>query len=494
MFAAAPREYAEEYDDPDGVSLTETASARGSQLWRLSEGSKSEKKILPDVRSDIYCLALTLYYLLTGRNPRIRSDREPKTIEDFAIEPIPADKVSAPFAEILEKAMQPDPEQRFRSAAEMLEAVNMLHYNDPRSRRLRRAGKAVSAACCAVFALGMFTAYVGMKRGDAEKTSAAHADEAITLLRNGDRAGALKEALAGLPERNVLFAPEYLAKPQPALSMASRVYDLRGGFTDTMRVKLPAVSSFVRLSPDGKTGAAVCGDKLILYINNYQSYSDSAEIAVKISGIKFKPITGKKLKDARGKLSFTSNGKKYLKPYTRYTVNVTASENGTSLSSEIKLTTAKNAFYSVKSGTTYYSLSNGSMSRQGTLSSMVCRGVLCDRNGMSVSGLGVKDTKAEYVKLMMPVKAGKNENNEQLYTYKNVYVKLSDASRKSVDSIGSSVANYAVKLSNIPNQKYVLCGETFSNSAMRSDCSGLTKECYLKKAATLSISQILRLI
>ena len=238
------------------------------------------------------------------------------------------------------------------------------------------------------------------------------------------------------------------------------------------------------VSPSLKAGA-VCGDKLILYINNYQSYSDSAEIAVKISGIKFKPITGKKLKDARGKLSFTSNGKKYLKPYTRYTVNVTASENGTSLSSEIKLTTAKNAFYSVKSGTTYYSLSNGSMSRQGTLSSMVCRGVLCDRNGMSVSGLGVKDTKAEYVKLMMPVKAGKNENNEQLYTYKNVYVKLSDASRKSVDSIGSSVANYAVKLSNIPNQKYVLCGETFSNSAMRSDCSGLTKECYLKAGCYL---------
>lgn len=219
MFAAEPQEYAEEYDDPDSVSLTETASARGSQLWRLSEGSKSEKKILPDVRSDIYCLALTLYYLLTGRNPRIRSDREPKTIEDFAIEPIPADKVSAPFAEILEKAMQPDPEQRFRSAAEMLEAVNMLHYNDPRSRRLRRAGKAVSAACCAVFALGMFTAYVGMKRGDTEKTSAAHADEAITLLRNGDRAGAVKEALAGLPERNVLFAPEYLAKPPSSMTI-----------------------------------------------------------------------------------------------------------------------------------------------------------------------------------------------------------------------------------------------------------------------------------
>ena len=233
------------------------------------------------------------------------------------------------------------------------------------------------------------------------------------------------------------------------------------------------------VTPSLRAGAE-CGDKLILYIDNYRSFSDSAEITVRVSGNRFKPITGQKLKSANGKLSFTSNGKKYLKPYTRYRVNVTVSDGGATASSEIKITTSKNAFYSVKSGTDYYTLTGGTMRRQGTLSSSVCRGVLTDARGNSVKGIAVKDTKAEYVKLMIPVKTSKNSNNEQLYSYKYVYVKTSDASRKSVDSIRSSVANYAVKMSNVRDQKYVLCGETMSSSVLRSDCSGLTKAGYLK--------------
>ena len=217
------------------------------------------------MRSDIYCLALTLYYLLTGKNPRISSDKAPKSIEDFALEPLSADKLSAPFAEILARAMEPDPEERYQSAAEMLADIDMLRCNDPRSRRLRRARAIVSAASCVVFAAGMFVSYVGMKRSDTEKTSLAHADESVTLMSKGDRAGALKEALAGLPAKNMLFSPGYLAKPRLALSSAAGVYDLRGGFADTMRVKLPGIPSFVRLSPDGRAGAAVCAGKLAVF-------------------------------------------------------------------------------------------------------------------------------------------------------------------------------------------------------------------------------------
>ena len=247
-------------------SATSRAGEKPSDVWNVSGGRTSGKRIMPDVRSDIYCLGITMYYLLTGQSPRHSSSAsKPETFEDFITDPLPADRFSKPFSDILAKAMEPDPEQRYASAAEMLEAVRMLRYNDPRVLRLKRSRRIVAAVFGVLLAAGLFTSFVGMERRNIEKTAMTHADRAFSLMNSGDAAGAITEALEALPARNALFAPGYLAKSELALAAASGVYDLRGGFADTRRVKLPAAPSFLRLSPDGSRGAAVCNDKLVIF-------------------------------------------------------------------------------------------------------------------------------------------------------------------------------------------------------------------------------------
>ena len=161
------------------------------------------------------------------------------------------------------------------------------------------------------------------------------------------------------------------------------------------------------VSPRLSAGAH-CGDKLIVYVDNYKSYSDSAAFAVKISGRTVKNMTGAELRSAEGKLTFTTNGASYLKPYTRYTVKVTAESGGTALSSEIKVNTSNYSYYTIKDGATFYTRSGGVMRAAGTMGSGVFRGQLCDVSGDSIAGKSIDSAALGYVKLAVPAKAGKN--------------------------------------------------------------------------------------
>nr|MCR5122185.1 C40 family peptidase [Ruminococcus sp.] len=228
------------------------------------------------------------------------------------------------------------------------------------------------------------------------------------------------------------------------------------------------------------SAGTTCGDKLIVYVDNYQGYSDSTEFTVKISGRTVKNMTGAELKSAKGKLTFTNNGNTYLKPYTRYTVKVTAAAGSTALSSEIKVCTSYNSYYTIQSGAAYYVRSGGVLKAAGTMGSGTYRGQLCDVSGNAVAGKSVDSSAVGYVKVAVPAKAGKNANQEQLYTYRYVYVKPAQASRKPIESVRNVAANFAIAASRVPNQTYYLCGEQFTNSSLVSDCSGLTKAAYLR--------------
>ena len=239
-------------------------------------------------------------------------------------------------------------------------------------------------------------------------------------------------------------------------------------------------------SPQLKEGAQ-CGDKVIVFVSNASAYADKAKITVYVSGNKVKTIKGSTLKNAGGKLSSNgiyttnSNGKKYIKPNTKYTVTVEVSYGCEVRSNSIAVKTSAQAYYAVKKGTAYYTLSGGKMKKAGTMDkNMIGMGYAADSKGALVGGKSVSSVKPVCVKLRMPVKAGKNVNNEQIYKYKYVYVKPSSATRKSIENVRNTVVNFGVKMSRTADQKYVSCGEIANSSKTRSDCSGLTKMSYLQ--------------
>lgn len=74
----------------------------------------------PVYASDVYSLGLTAVYLLTGKNPQVL-ETDPKT-GSYLWRPH-APKVSSSLADVIDRAIQMSPHQRFQTAEEMLDAL-----------------------------------------------------------------------------------------------------------------------------------------------------------------------------------------------------------------------------------------------------------------------------------------------------------------------------------------------------------------------------------
>ncbi len=246
----------------DSAPKESVSASRSSGSTFSTAASKKPKKIIPDVRSDIYCLGVTLYYLLTGENPRLNYRSRPESIKDFDIVPLSPEKFSKPFADIITKSINANPDLRFQSAAEMLEALENLKINDPRTKRLRLAQRICGAAFGSLLALGLFTGFVGLKRIQLYDNALKNAEYSQNALESGDIKNAVSYALEGLPSKNPLFNPVYLAEPQKALADALGVYELSDSYKSAATVALPSAPLLMRLSDDGDTCACVCAGKL----------------------------------------------------------------------------------------------------------------------------------------------------------------------------------------------------------------------------------------
>jgi serine/threonine protein kinase, bacterial len=81
----------------------------------------------PIFSSDLYSLGLTMIYLLTGKQPGTwPEDLETDIQTGEVIWRHDAPQVSVPFANILDKVIQPQPRDRYATATEMLSAVQTL--------------------------------------------------------------------------------------------------------------------------------------------------------------------------------------------------------------------------------------------------------------------------------------------------------------------------------------------------------------------------------
>lgn len=110
-----------------------------------------------DTRSDIYSLGITLYYLLTGIEPPIDFEQR-----------IPightGTKVSEGFAQILEKMMELNPDQRYQNGKEFYRAVQNCHKLDRRYIAMRRTQNGMQAAALTCLILGILLLFAGADR------------------------------------------------------------------------------------------------------------------------------------------------------------------------------------------------------------------------------------------------------------------------------------------------------------------------------------------
>lgn len=227
-----------------GSSGTPTVTMSGNSL----SGTIRMKMILPDVRSDIYSVGATLYHLLSG----VRPARNAKEVVTLSTE-----EFSPQIVEIISKAMNPNPNLRYQTAEEMLDVLNHLHLNDPRTRRFMRNRRISMTFLSAVFLAGAAASFAGLKRMQATERFLKLAEYSQNARSEGDLDAAITYALQAIPEQTGILTPKYPSEAQKALTDAIGVYDLSDGYKSHGTVELPAAPLCMKISPNGRTACAI---------------------------------------------------------------------------------------------------------------------------------------------------------------------------------------------------------------------------------------------
>jgi serine/threonine protein kinase len=237
----------------DTSSYTETVMEATSNI---EDSSSSKKTITLDVRSDIYGLGATLYHMVTGKRP---------AQEAIDVTPINDANYSKGFIDIITKAMNPNPEMRWQSASEMLNALTHFKNYDPRKKR-----KKIIAACLSVFLslllfTGGFAAFVGLKQSEQHKNMLMLAEYSGNALRNGNVTAAINYALSALSEKPGIFTPPNTSQAQKALTNALGIYDLSDGYKPHLSVELPSGVIKLAISPNESLSAAMSLGMLTIF-------------------------------------------------------------------------------------------------------------------------------------------------------------------------------------------------------------------------------------
>lgn len=242
----------EETETIDGE--TETILLSEEAKGAVSQQSRSSyKKVVRDVRSDIYSVGATLYHLLSGRRPAKFADK---------VIPLSEKEFSPQIVKIITKAMNPNPDLRYQTAADMLEDFNSLRENDSRTKHRKRQNRIAYTIFAVMFCAGAAAAFVGLRGMRVTERSQKLAEYSENAVQKGDIDSALQYALSAVKERNNLPVSVTPPEAQKALADALGVYDLEDGFRKSGVIELEKNPLYFAVSPDGKTAACMCENEI----------------------------------------------------------------------------------------------------------------------------------------------------------------------------------------------------------------------------------------
>ena len=152
-----------------------------------------------DARTDIYCLGATIYNLLTGHSP-CDPPKGIRPLEQFVPE-----LANSPLEEIIHKCTQNDPDERYQTAAELREALQMAQAGIYNKRgltgRLRRNGFQHQSTKGAQGKTGVLSALLGSGKGETK------------TLFDDEPSAFLSEENNSLPPEEAALPPQGQEKP-----------------------------------------------------------------------------------------------------------------------------------------------------------------------------------------------------------------------------------------------------------------------------------------
>src|SRR5581483_3782488 len=174
-------------------TLTEAGKVIGTPHYMSPEQVKG---IPLDKRSDIYSLGIMLYEMLTGSLPFTGSSAYEVMIQRTTRTPRPASdhnpKIPKYLLKILDRCLQPQPELRYASAAEILHDLDSQTFHSSLQYRVRRRGRlsiAIAAiAAIAIIAGGIF-AWRAMRASKQHAIEAAHKPVSVLIADLNNKTG-----------------------------------------------------------------------------------------------------------------------------------------------------------------------------------------------------------------------------------------------------------------------------------------------------------------
>ena len=142
----------------DSVGMQESISKKQSSEYTQFIGRGI------DERSDIYSLGVTLYYLLTGKEPPVIFEQRIPIEETKVL-------ISEGFVLILNKMMEAAPESRYQNGGQFLKAIRNCHKLDHRYVNMHRIETGIQMASLACLLLGIVFIFGGLYKKRVEQNS-----------------------------------------------------------------------------------------------------------------------------------------------------------------------------------------------------------------------------------------------------------------------------------------------------------------------------------